>query len=409
MKDAFKAIKVSDNVHWVGAIDWAVRDFHGYLTHRGSTYNAYLVMADKITLIDTVRAAFKDELLARVSSLVDLEDIQYIVSNHSEMDHTGALPDVIDAVKPEKVFASSNGVKALESHFHTGREIIPVEDGGTIDLGNMELTCLETKMLHWPDSMISYLAKDELVFSQDGFGMHLATSERFADEVDESILDFEAAKYYANILLPTSGFVIKLLERIGELNLSIKIIAPDHGPIWRGDPGPGWIIERWAKWAAQEPTKKAVIVYDTMWGSTEKMAKAIGEGITAGGANVKLMKLRADHRSDVVTELLDVGALIVGSPTINNTMFPTVADFLTYARGLKPVNLIGAAFGSYGWGGEAVKQVREVLEQMNVEIVGEDTRAVYVPDGDALDRCYALGRQVGERLTEICTAQVAAG
>ncbi|NQT19813.1 MAG: flavodoxin domain-containing protein [Planctomycetes bacterium] len=406
MKEAFKAIKVTDNVHWVGAIDWAVRDFHGYLTRRGSTYNAYLIMADKITLIDTVKAPFKDELLARVSALVDLEDIQYIVSNHSEMDHTGCLPDVIEAVKPEKVFASPNGVKALESHFHMGREIIPVEDGGTIDLGNMELTCLETKMLHWPDSMISYLAKDELVFSQDGFGMHLATNERFADEIDESILDFEAAKYYANILLPLSGFVTKLLERVGRLNLPIKIIAPDHGPIWRQDPG--WIIGRWAKWAAQEPTKKAVIVYDTMWGSTEKMAKAIGEGLTAGGADVKLMKLRADHRSDVVTELLDAGALIVGSPTINNNIFPTVADLLTYVKGLKPVDLIGAAFGSYGWGGEAVRQVREILEQMNVEIVGDDTRAKYVPDGDALDCCHALGRQVGERLVEICTAEAAA-
>ena len=406
MKDAFKAIKVSDNVYWVGAIDWAVRDFHGYLTRRGSTYNAYLVMADKITLIDTVKAPFKEELLARVSSLVDLDDVQYIVSNHSEMDHTGCLPDVIEAVKPEKVFASPNGVKTLESHFHLGREIIAVKDGETIDLGNMKLTCLETKMLHWPDSMVSYLAKDDLVFSQDGFGMHLASSERFADEIDESILDFEAAKYYANILLPLSGFVTKLLERVAALKLPIKIIAPDHGPIWRQDPG--WIIGRWAKWAAQKPTKKAVIVYDTMWGSTEKMAKAIGEGIAAGGADVKLMKLRADHRSDVVTELLDAGALIVGSPTINNTLFPTVADFLAYAGGLKPTNLIGAAFGSYGWSGEAVKQVRAALEQMNVEIVGEDTKAKYVPDGNALDQCYALGRQVAERLNEICTAEVGA-
>ena len=400
MKEAFKAVKVSDHVYWVGAIDWAVRDFHGYLTQRGSTYNAYIVMADKITLIDTVKAPFKNEMLARISSVVDPADIQYIVSNHSEMDHSGSLPETIEAVKPEKVFASPNGVKALAAHFHTGREIIAVKDGETIDLGNMQLTCLETRMLHWPDSMISYLAEDELLFSQDGFGMHLASTERFADELDEDLLDFEGAKYYANILLPLSGFVTRLLDRVSKLGISIKIIAPDHGPIWRKDPG--WIIGRYATWAEQKPTKKAVIVYDTMWGSTAKMARAIGEGIAAGGSAVKLMKLRADHRSDIVAELLDAGALLVGSPTINNTVFPTVADALTYIKGLRPKNLIGAAFGSFGWSGEAAAQVREVLEQMKIEIVGDDLRVKYVPANEAFAQCYALGQNVAARLTEVC-------
>ena len=389
-------MKVSDHVYWVGAIDWSLRDFHGYLTQRGSTYNAYLVLADKITLVDTVKAPFASEMLARIASVVEPEKIQYIVSNHSEMDHSGGLPQAIEAMKPERIFASANGAKALAAHFHVDREITTVADAGTIDLGNATLACFETKMLHWPDSMISYLAADRLLFSQDAFGMHLASGERFADELDPAILESEARKYYANILMPLSPLVTKALERLGKLNVPLKIVAPDHGPIWRRDLG--WITGRYAQWAQQKRTRKAVIVYDTMWESTAKMAHAIAEGVAAGRAVPAVLKLRANHRSDIATHLLDAGALLVGSPTINNTLFPTVADFLAYARGLKPRNLIGAAFGSYGWSGEAPRQIREALEQMNVELIADDLKAKYVPDADAYAQCYALGRQVAGKL-----------
>jgi flavorubredoxin len=396
MKEAFEAVQVTEKVHWVGAIDWNVRDFHGYSTGRGTTYNAYLVLADKVTLVDTVKAPFREELVARISSVIDPGKIDYIVSNHSEMDHSGCLPEMIELVKPEKVFASTMGVQALSGHFHDGLDITEVKDGDRIDLGDRTITILETRMLHWPDSMVSYLEEEKLLFSQDGFGMHLASSERFDDELPLPLLEHEAKKYYANILLPFSRQVLKVLGRLSEAKLEFDIIAPDHGPIWRRNQGR--ILELYRAWAEQKRGAKAVVVYDTMWGSTEKMAKTIADGLTSGGASVKVMKLRAAHRSDVATEILDAGALIVGSPTINNNIFPTVADILVYLNGLKPVGLIGAAFGSFGWSGESVKQLEELLEGMKVEIAGEALRSKYVPDKEMLAACRKLGEAIAGEL-----------
>ena len=398
MKDVMKAVKISEHVYWVGAIDWNIRDFHGYTTKRGSTYNAYLVLADKPTLIDTVKAPFKQEMMARIASVMDPGDIEIIVSNHTEMDHTGALPDVIREVHPREVYASTVGVKALGEHFTFDRDIIPVKDGESIDLGNMSLTCLETRMLHWPDSMITYLAHDGVLFSQDGFGMHLATSERFDDEIDPAILDYEAATYFANILLPYAPLILKLLERVAGLNLDIRLVAPDHGPIWRKDIG--GIIESYRRWATQAPTKKAIVVYATMWHSTELMARAVAEGLSQRGISVKVMSLEANHRSDVAYEILDAGILAVGSPTLNNNMFPTTADVLTYLKGLRPQNLLGAAFGSYGWSGESVKQIEAFLADMKVELPGESVRAKNVPDESMLVRCRELGELLGDSLLE---------
>jgi flavorubredoxin len=399
MSNGFKAEKITDNVYWVGAIDWNVRDFHGYATHTGTTYNAFLVMADRVTLIDTVKKPFKDEMFARIRSVIDPGTIDYVISNHSEMDHSGSLPDTIDLVRPEKVFASVMGAKALREHFHMDSEIIAVEDGGSIDLGNTNINCYETRMLHWPDSMFTYLAGEKLLFSQDAFGMHLASYERFDDELDGSVLEHEAAKYFANILTLYSKQILKLLEKVPELGIDIDLIAPDHGPIWRSNQGR--ILELYRQWAERRITNKAVVVYDTMWGSTDLMARAIGDGLSEAGTNTKVMKLRAAHRSDIATELLDAGALIVGSPTLNNTVFPTMADALTYCKGLRFTGLVGAAFGSYGWGGGAVKQLEELLRGMKVEIVTEGLQVKYVPDGEALDRCREFGRTIAGRLKEL--------
>ncbi|MBN1381483.1 MAG: FprA family A-type flavoprotein [Deltaproteobacteria bacterium] len=396
MAGVYKAVKVTDNVYWVGAIDWNLRDFHGYTTKRGSTYNAYLILADKITLVDTVKAPFKDEMMQRIASVIDPADITYIVSNHSEMDHTGCLAETMEAVKPEKVFASIMGAKILQEHFSFSQEITPLKDGETLSLGNRTLSFMETRMLHWPDSMFSYLAEEELLFSQDAFGMHLATAERFDDEIDPAILYFEAAYYYANILLPYSALITKLLEKVAASGLTFKFIAPDHGPIWRTDRET--IIKSYAGWAAQKPTNKAVVAYGTMWHSTEKMAGAICEGLKEGGAHAILMNMDAFHRSDIIYELLEAGALIVGSPTLNNNMLPIVADVMTYLKGLKPQNLIGAAFGSYGWSGEAARQVQEILKDMKVELVEEPIRAKNVPNEDVLAQCHALGKTIAEKL-----------
>jgi len=359
------------------------------------------VLAEKVTLIDTVKRPFKDEMLSRIGSVIDPKRIDYIISNHAEMDHSGCLPEVTDIVRPEKVFASSQGVKALREHFHLSEEAVtPVKDGETLSLGDVTLTFIETRMLHWPDSMFTYLADERLLFSQDAFGMHLASVERFADEIDESVLEFEAAKYFVNILLPYSPLILKLLEKVRASGLQIDVIAPDHGPIFRENID--WILQRYAQWALQKPTRKAVVVYDTMWQSTEKMARAICEGLAAGGAAAKLMPLKGSHRSDVATEILDAGALLVGSPTINNTIFPTVADVLTYLKGLRPRNLIGAAFGSYGWSGESVGQINAILKEMKVELVSEGVKVRYVPDDAALQQCRDLGILVAEKLQAMC-------
>jgi len=403
MKDVFKAQKITEGVYWVGAIDWGLRDFHGYATHRGSTYNAYLVLADKVALIDTVKKPFKDELLARVASVIDPKKISVIVSNHTEMDHTGCLPEVIEAVKPERVVASKNGAAALAQHFPATTGIEAVEDGATVSLGNRTLSFVETKMVHWPDSMLSYLVEEKLLFSQDAFGMHLATSELFGDNLPRALLEDEAAKYFANILMPLTSFITKTLEKVQALGLEFRIVAPDHGPIYRRDEEIQWIVGKYAEWCAQKPTMKAVVVYDTMWGSTERLARAISEGLKAGGAEPEVMPLRGCHRSDVATAVLGAGALVMGTPTLNGMMFPTVADVLTYLQGLKPQNKVGAAFGSYGWGPAGVKQVQEILGAMKVELVGDGLKVKYVPDEKDLEAAHALGLAVAEKLKAVCT------
>jgi len=334
-------------------------------------------------------------MVGRIRSVVDPANIDVIVSNHSEMDHSGCLPEMIAAIHPERVYASANGVRALYEHFGLDG-VQGVTTGDTIPLGNMTLTAIETKLLHWPDSMVTWLPQEEVLFSQDAFGMHLASSERFDDELDDSLLELEAAKYYANILMPFSRIVLKSLAALAEMNLPIKMVLPDHGPLWRS--GFKRIIELYGKWARREHGAKAIVTCDTMWQNTAIMARFICDGISAAGAKAVFLPLRACHRSDLATDLLDAGALVVGSPTINGHLFPTVADLLCYLEGLKPTNLIGAAFGSYGWSGEASKRITESLERMKVEVIADPLRVKFVPNEDDLAACRDLGRRVAEEL-----------
>jgi len=393
------AVKISNNVYWVGAVDWNIRDFHGYQTKRGSTYNAYLILAEQATLIDTVKAPFKKEMLSRIRSVIDPREIEIIVSNHAEMDHTGCLSDIVRELEPKAVYASAMGAKVLKELYDLPQEVIPVKDEDSLSLGNLNLTFLETRMLHWPDSMFTYLEDDQLLFSQDAFGMHYATSERFDGNLPPSILEYEAATYYANILLPYSALVPKLIQRVVSSGLTPKIIAPDHGPIWRKNPQ--WIVEKYKTWSAQKPTSKAVIVYASMWQSTEKMARAIAEGLACRGIEVKFMCMDSCHRSDVMYELLDAAAVVIGSSTLNNNMLPQVADVTTYMKGLKPRNLQGFAFGSYGWSGEAAVQIEAVMKEMGVELTGEALRAKNVPNEAVLKECYERGEALAEK---ICSA-----
>jgi flavorubredoxin len=393
-----KPVEIAEGIYWVGAIDWNIRDFHGYSTYQGSTYNAYLIMDDKITLIDTVKKPFADELLANIGQIVDPKKIDYVISNHTEMDHSGGLPRVMHKVGEDKpLYCSKMGHKNLSRHFPQAWNYQPVEDGGELTLGKRTLTFMETRMLHWPDSMFTYVNGDNILFSSDGFGQHYAGLERFDDQVGDAIMP-HAKKYFANILLLYSPLILKLVNKVTEMGLAIDMICPDHGIIWRTDPSK--IIKAYVEWSEQKPKRKAVVVYDTMWHSTEAMAGAIINGLGEAGVDARPFHLRADHRSDVITEVLDAGAVVVGSPTLNNGLFPTVSDFLTYLKGLKPKNKVGAAFGSYGWSGEAVKLVTRELEEMGVDMVTPGIRIQYVPDEKDLEACRELAKKIAAALPE---------
>jgi len=393
-----KPIEIAEGIFSVGVIDWNIRDFHGYSTYEGTTYNAYLIMDKKITLIDTVKKEFTGELFDNISQIVDPKKIDYVVSNHTEMDHSGGLPIFMHRIGEDKpLYCSKMGHKNLSLHFPQKWNYQPVENGGELNLGKRTLTFLETRMLHWPDSMFTYLNNEKILFSSDGFGQHYAGPESFDDQVGDAIMP-HAKKYFANILLLYSPLILKLVEKVTEMELEIDMICPDHGIIWRKDPSK--IINAYVEWSRQEPKRKALVIYDTMWHSTQSMAEAIVATLIEEGVEAKPMHLRNCHRSDIMTEVLDAGAIIIGSPTLNNGLFPTVSDFLTYMKGLKPQNKVAAAFGSYGWSGEAVKLINNELEQMKFDLIDPGLRLQYVPDIKGLNACQELGKMIAGALPE---------
>ncbi len=401
MGRAFEAVKISEGLFWVGAIDWDVRDFHGYSTPLGSTYNAYLMHGPEgWVLFDTVKEGFAGEMLSRVASVTDPSRVDVLVSNHAEPDHTGSLTRILQAVGPVTLVASGMGAENLAAHYGGLPDIEVVKDGQKLSLGGVETVFLETRMLHWPDSMFSYLPHTGTLISQDAFGMHMAGSGRLASDYDPAQMRRQAAKYYANILLPYSPLVAGLLRKVGEMGVDIELIAPDHGPAYASgsEPGPEWIIDLWSHWAAGEKRRKVVVVYDTMWHSTGLMARSVAEGVSRAGAEATVLHLGGTHRSDVATEVLEAGGLMVGSPTINNQVFPTLADVMTYLRGLRPRGLVGACFGSYGWSGEAVGHLEETLDGMKVRRVADSVSARFVPDAGKLAECVDLGAAVAESM-----------
>lgn len=386
-------VEIKNGIHWVGAVDWSVRDFHGYSTNKGTTYNAYLVMDEKVTLFDTVKKSFKNDLLHCIYKVIDPSKIDYLVVNHVEPDHSGSIPEMMEVIKPEKLICSARAKKALLEHYH--REDWPYEvvsTGQEISLGKRTVQFIETRMVHWPDSMFSYLKEDALLISSDAFGQHWATSERFNDQVNSSELMDHARKYYANILMLYSPLIQKLIADVGKLGLRIDTIAPDHGLIWRDNPMQ--IVAAYDQWTKQIPKRKALVIFDSMWNSTETMAKAVADGLVENGISTQLMDLRASHRSDVITELLDAKAVILGSSTLNNGMLPKMADMICYMKGLKPAHKIGAAFGSFGWSGEAVRLLNTALQDMKIEIAHPGVSLQYVPAHEGLRKCVDMGREL---------------
>ena len=387
------AIEISPKVWWVGGIDWNERLFHGYTTEAGITYNAYLIMDEKITLIDTCKATFADELVQRISQVVDPAKIDVVITNHVEMDHSGSLP-VIHKIAPNaQIYASAGaGVNEVKAHF--GIEATPVKSGDTLNIGERTLTFVTTPMVHWPDNMVTYSDVDQILFSNDAFGQHYATTKRFDDENDLCEIMKQAKKYYANIVWPYGMQAHKALEAVKGLEL--KMIAPSHGCIWRSHIDK--ILEKYEAWTTYQTEEKAVVVFDSMWHSTEMMAREICDSFIAEGISAKLIDVKATHISDIMTELCDARYVAVGSPTLNSNMLPTVASFLTYMRGLSPKNdqRIGLAFGSYGWAPLGPKQVYEELEKAKFNLPLPVITQQWVPTQDKLDELNAAVRKMIE-------------
>jgi len=388
---------LSEAVKWVGYIDWSIRDFHGYVTDRGSTYNAYLIQDEKTVLIDTVKAPYVDTLLRNIRECTDLSAIDYVVCNHAEPDHSGGLPVVMAACPQAELICDEKCKAILGMHYDTSSwRFRIVKTGDSVSIGKRTLSFVETPMAHWPESMATYLSEDNILFSMDAFGQHFASSGRFDDEESLDIIIQEAKSYYANILMLYGRPVSKVLDVLPDLD--IDIIAPSHGVIWRSHIPV--ILDAYRQWMTCKAKPKVLILYDTMWKSTEKMAYAIFEGAEIEGIEAKLIYIRASNGSVIATEMLDAATVAFGSPTLNMTLMPEAAGILTYLKGLKPANKAGFAFGSYGWGKGGPEAVQEYLQSMKFELLREPLKSQYVPTSKILEECRKAGRMLAEKALE---------
>jgi anaerobic nitric oxide reductase flavorubredoxin len=391
-------INIKNNVDWIGKIDWELKKFHGdeYSTHKGSTYNSYLIKEDKTVLIDTVWQPFAKEYVENLKKEIDLNKIDFIVANHGEIDHSGALPELMKHIPDTPIYCTANAVKSLKGQYHQDWNFRVVKTGDKLDLGNgKELVFVEMTMLHWPDSMACYLTQDNILFSNDAFGQHYASEYMFNDLVDQCELFTECIKYYANILTPFSALAAKKIQEILALNLQIDIIAPSHGVIWRDNPIQ--IVEKYISWADAYQENQITILYDTMWNGTKLMAEAIAEGLKLADekVNIKLFNTAKTDKNDLITEIFKSKCILIGSPTVNNGFLVSIAAILEEAKGLKFKNKKAAAFGSYGWSGEAVKKISNLLTEAGFEIINDGIRALWKPNAEAVKECVEFGQTIG--------------
>ncbi len=397
------AVEIKPGIYWVGAIDWAVRDFHGYVTPNGTSYNNYLILDKKVTLVDTVKHDFFDYTIDNIRKLVDPAKIENVVVNHIENDHASSMDRIMALAPNATIFITDRGKKALDRFFDTSQwKFQIVKTGHTLSTGTKTITFIETPMLHWPDSMVSYVKEDRLLISQDIFGQHLATSARFDDDYCDQYsmtgLEHAVRDYYANILMPFGTLIKAKLTELKKLGLEITMIAPDHGIIWRRDPGK--ILQMYLDMANDKADPRVVIVYDTMWHSTEHMTIPIMKGIEAAGLDVEVLKLRSTPMSVAIKRVWESRAILVGTPTLNNIMFPTVAEFLTHLRGLRPKSRLAGAFGSFGWGGGAVREAYEIFKKMGLEVVEPGVEVLYRPSMEDDKKCFEFGKMFAERTIE---------
>jgi flavorubredoxin len=394
------SFKMTDKVTWVGKIDWELRRFHGdeYSTHRGSSYNSYLIKDKKNVLIDTVWAPFAKEFVENLKKEIDLSKIDYIISNHCEVDHSGALPLLLKEIPGTPIYCTANGAKMLKAHYHEDWNFVQVKTGDTLDIGDSKLTFVEARMLHWPDTMFTYMSGDNILFSNDGFGQHYASELMYNDLVDNAELQQEAIKYYANILTPFNMFVIKKIEEILSFNLPLAMIAPSHGIIWRDNPAQ--IVEKYMEWAKDYQENQITIIYDTMWNATRTMAEAIAKGIKSVDKDVavKLFNVAHADKNDVIVEMFKSKAILAGSSTVNKSIMFAISGILDMVKGLGFKNKKAAAFGSYGWSGESLAILNERLKDAKLEVVSDGIRELWNPDEEALERCVKFGADFAGKL-----------
>lgn len=385
--------KITEKVTWVGKTDWELRKFHGdeYSTHRGSSYNSYLIQDKKNVLIDTVWKPYDTEFVTQLKQHIDLHKIDYIIVNHGEVDHSGALPELMKEIPDTPIYCTANAVKSLKGQYHQDWNFVTVKTGDKLEIGESTLSFIEAPMLHWPDTMFTYMSGDNILFSNDGFGQHFASESLYNDTVDAVELEAEALKYYANILTPFSPQVNKKINEILSLNLPLTMICPSHGVIWKDKPAQ--IIEKYLQWANGYAENQISIVYDTMWNATRRMAEAIADGIRIADSNVtvKLFNSAKTDKTDIITELFRSRAVLIGSPTVNNGYLYSIAGILELLRGLKLKNKAAAAFGSYGWSGEAVKLINEELLKAGFNLIDEGFKTTWVPDEDMLLKLREYG------------------
>jgi len=389
-------LKITDTVSWVGKIDWELNKFHGdeYSTHKGSSYNSYLMRDEKTVLIDTVWEPFSKEFVANLKKEIDLNEIDYIVANHGEIDHSGALAELMREIPDTPVYCTKNGAKIIKGHYHQDWNFVEVKTGDNLDIGKNKLVFVEARMLHWPDSMMTYMAGENILFSNDAFGQHYASELMCNDKVDNYELYNEAIKYYANILTPFSKFVVSKIEEVVALNIPINMICPSHGIIWRENPLQ--IITKYMEWAKSYQENQITLVYDTMWKGTRRMAEAIAAGIRSKDKDVdiKLFNCAQKDKNDIITEIFKSKMVLLGSSTINNGILTAAAGILEMIKGLKFTNKKAAAFGSYGWSGEAVKIITDQLKEAKFDVVNDGIKELWNPDEEALERCREFGRNL---------------
>lgn len=389
--------RIKNNVYWVGKVDWELRKFHGdeYSTHKGSTYNSYLIQEEKTVLIDTVWSPFAQEFVKNLSEETEIKKIDYIIANHGEVDHSGALPALLEHIPDVPVYCTANAVKSLKGQFHRDWNFQVVKTGDKLDIGNgKELIFVEMQMLHWPDSMATYMTGDNILFSNDAFGQHLATEELFNDLADQCELFGESIKYYANILNPFSGILKKKLGEILALNLDIDIIATSHGVVWRDNPMQ--IVEKYSQWCDDYQENQISVLYDTMWGGTKRLAERIAEGISMEDpeVKVKVINLAKTDVNDAITEVFKSKSVVIGSPTINRSILHSVAGFINLMGGLGFKKKKAAAFGCYGWSGESVKMITGLLGECGMTLINDGLRTLWNPDPASIARCVEFGKEI---------------